>query len=93
MHAASVLDLDSILLYPNIVVAVVNVNAAILGAEPDGRLQGILVEQIVDARQISAESSARISRGCCRRRLNTSHVLGVRIFRALGAEIVSINIS
>lgn len=61
MDAATVLQLDLVLLDSNIVAAVVHVNAAVLGTEPHGRLVEVLVYgSALETRQVTAERYAGV---------------------------------
>jgi len=59
MHAAAVLDLHFVLLDPNVVVAVIHVNAAILGSQPHrGLIRIFFRSSIVNTRYVAAQCHA-----------------------------------
>lgn len=59
MHAAAVLYLHLILLDPNVVVAIVHVNTAVLGSQPHrGLIRVLLSGSIVDTRYVATQRHA-----------------------------------
>lgn len=59
MHAAAVLDFHFVLLNPDIVVAIVYVDAAVLGSQPHrGLIRVLLRRSIVNTRHVTAQCHA-----------------------------------
>lgn len=59
VHAAAVLDLHLVLLDPDVVVAVVHVDAAVLGSQPHrGLIRVLLRGSIVNTRHVAAQCHA-----------------------------------
>lgn len=59
MHAAAVLYLHLVLLDPNVVVAIIHVDAAVLGTQPHrGLIRILLRDSIVDTRYVAAQRHA-----------------------------------
>lgn len=75
MHAAVVLYFHFVLFYPDVIVAIVNVYAPILGPQPHGWLINVLFRRnVIDTRNVAAQSQAT--------RICTWNVVRVRVVGA-----------